>query len=346
MADKSILITGGAGFIGSNYIHYILKRTKKIHVLNLDNLTYAGNLLNLKTAEKDSRYDFVKGDISNRAKMEKLFSEYNFHTVVNFAAESHVDRSILNPDKFIKTNVLGTEVLLDCAKKYNVKKFIQISTDEVYGSVLKGRSKENSNLAPNSPYSATKASADLLCRSFYKTYGVPVIITRSSNNYGPLQFPEKLIPLMINNVLDEKPLPIYSDGRNMRDWIYVQDNCEAIYKVMMRGKAGEIYNIGTGKTDKNINIVNNICKILSEKTGKPLKSITGLISYVKDRPAHDFRYCLDNSKISNELGWKPTTDLSTGLEKTIDWYLKNQNWVKSVLNKDYMKYYKLNYSNR
>ena len=346
MADSLLLVTGGAGFIGSNFIHYVFKKNNKLNILNLDNLTYAGNLINLKAIENNNRYKFIKGDILNKKLVNKIFSQYKPDSIINFAAESHVDRSILKPDQFLKTNIIGTQVLLEASKQYGVKRFIQISTDEVYGSVPKGKSKEYAGLKPNSPYSASKASADLLCRSYHKTFGVPVIITRSSNNYGPFQFPEKLIPLIINNATEEKPLPIYADGKNMRDWIYVYDNCEAIYKVITKGKIGEIYNIGSGTSKKNIHIVKKICETVSKKTGKPLKSLLSLIKYVKDRPAHDFRYCLDTSKIYNELEWEAATDINDGLEKTVDWYLNNNNWVNKVQNKEYKKYYKMNYSNR
>ncbi len=346
MADSLLLVTGGAGFIGSNFIHYVFKKNNKLNILNLDNLTYAGNLLNLKTIENNNRYKFIKGDILNKKLVNKIFSQYKPDSIINFAAESHVDRSILKPDQFLKTNIIGTQVLLEASKQYGVKRFIQISTDEVYGSVPNGKSKEYAGLKPNSPYSASKASADLLCRSYHKTFGVPVIITRSSNNYGQFQFPEKLIPLIINNAIEEKPLPIYADGKNMRDWIYVNDNCEAIYKTMTKGKIGEIYNIGGSSAERNINIVKKICKILSIKTGRPIKKILSLILYVKDRPAHDFRYCLDTSKIYNELKWEAATDINDGLEKTVDWYLNNNNWVNKVQNKEYKKYYKMNYSNR
>ena len=299
--DKScILITGGAGFIGSNFINYIMKKNDKVNILNIDKLTYAGNLTNLESLENNKRYMFVKGDISDRKLINRIFTQYKIGGVINFAAESHVDRSILNPEMFIKTNITGTHVLLEAAKKYGVRNFIQASSDEVYGSVLKGKSDEKHALMPNSPYSASKASADLVCRSYFKTYGVPVIITRSSNNYGPYQFPEKLIPLMINNIIEGKHLPVYADGKNERDWIYVEDNCRAIYDVLQKGKAGEIYNIGGGVTESNINIVNNICGIMSKKTGKSIDGIKALVKHVKDRPGHDFRYCLDNSKIQNE----------------------------------------------
>jgi len=343
MANSRLLVTGGAGFIGSNFINKALKKNKQWEIINLDKLTYAGNLLNLKSVEASPRYKFIKGDISSKKLVDKIFCEYKFDVVINFAAESHVDRSILKPDQFLKTNIVGTQVLLEAAKRFDVPKFIQISTDEVYGSVHRGKSKENDRLQPNSPYSSSKASADLLCRAYYKTYGVPVIITRSSNNYGPYQFLEKLIPLIINNAINGKPLPIYADGKNMRDWIYVDDNCEAIIKVVKKGEIGAMYNIGGGSTEKNINIVKKICEIVSTKTGQQLSYLLSLITYVKDRPAHDFRYCLDSNKIKKDLGWKPNINLDKGLEQTVGWYLSNPVWVKSVISRKYKKYYKANY---
>lgn len=346
MADSVILVTGGAGFIGSNFIEYVLKRDRKVNVINLDKLTYAGNLSNLKHVENKKRYKFIRGDISDKKLVNKILEQTKVDAVINFAAESHVDRSIISPDSFVKTNVTGTHVLLEGARKYRIKKFIQVSTDEVYGSISKGKSVETQALLPNSPYSASKASADLLCRSYYKTYGIPVIITRSSNNYGPRQFPEKLIPLMIDNIVEGKPLPVYSDGKNQRDWIYVEDNCEAVYEVSKKGRAGEIYNIGTGKTTTNISIVKRICNIVSEKTGRNPKDTLSLIRFVKDRPGHDFRYCLDTTKLTREIGWKPKTDIGSGLDKTVDWYLSNGEWINSVKDRSYRNYYRLNYGNR
>lgn len=335
MAELLILITGGAGFIGSNFINYVLKRNNKLKVLNLDKLTYAGNLLNLKNVEKNQRHKFLKGDITNKKLIDFVFEKNRPDIVINFAAESHVDRSILDPNQFIKTNITGTQFLLEASRKYGVDKFIQISTDEVYGSIDKGKSNENDALKPNSPYSASKAAADLLCRSYYKTYHVPVIVTRSSNNYGPYQFPEKLIPLMINNIIDSKQLPVYAEGKNMRDWIYVEDNCRAIYQILQKGKAGEVFNIGVGSAERNIDIINNICKIMSDKITKPIDEIKSLITYVEDRPGHDFRYCLNNSKIQSETGWKPNLSLKDGLRKTVNWYLLNKNWVSSVRDASY-----------
>lgn len=341
-----MLVTGGAGFIGSNFVRYLLRRNDKFKVLNIDKLTYSGNLLNLKSIENNSRYSFVKGDITNNRLINEIFGEYKVDTILNFAAESHVDRSIINPGSFLKTNITGTHVLLEAARKHGVDRFIQVSTDEVYGSVSSGKSMEKDALMPNSPYSASKASADLLCRAYFKTFGVPVIITRSSNNYGPYQYPEKLIPLMIINIIEEKPLPVYADGKNERDWIYVEDNCRAIYEVLQKGKSGEIYNIGSGSTERNIDIVKKICEIMSKKTGRPVDDVLSLITYVKDRPGHDFRYCMDNSRIQNETDWKPSTGIEEGLKKTVDWYLSNKEWINSVRDRSYTKYYRQNYQNR
>jgi dTDP-glucose 4,6-dehydratase len=346
MAKNKILVTGGAGFIGSNFIINSLKRFKTWYIVNLDKLTYAGNLNNLKAVQKNPRYRFVKGDISNGRLVDDLFKKEQFNYVINFAAQSHVDRSIINPNSFIYSNVYGTSVLLDSAKKYRTMKFIQISTDEVYGELLRGSSKESDSLKPNNPYSASKASADLICRSYYKTFGMPIIVVRISNNYGPFQFPEKLIPLMIINAVNGKPLPVYGVGENIRDWIYVDDSCDAIIRIIKSGKDGEIYNLGGNNPEKNINLIRKICRLLSNKIGISLKEFFSLIKFVNDRPAHDFRYCLDTSKIYNELGWEPTTGISDGLEKTVDWYLNNNDWVNKVQNKEYKKYYKMNYSKR
>lgn len=346
MSLKTILVTGGAGFIGSNFITNSLKRFKSWNIINLDNLTYAGNLTNLESVKGHSRYRFVKGDISNKKLIEDLFKEQSIDYVVNFAAESHVDRSILNPDIFIKTNVVGTQVLLEAAKKYSVNKFIQISTDEVYGQIVKGKSKETDRLNPNNPYSASKASADLICRSYYKTFSFPVIIARLSNNYGPFQFPEKLVPLMILNAINHKKLPLYGNGKNIRDWIYVEDSCDAIMQIINKGSSGEIYNIGSDNERSNNYIVQKICSLLSTRKGNVEKDLLSLVEYVKDRPCHDFRYCMDSSKINKEIGWIPKTDLDAGLKKTVVWYLNNPNWADIILNKDYKKYYNMNYSNR
>lgn len=336
---QSILITGGAGFIGSNFVKYILQNYPDVRVVNLDKLTYAGNLENLRDVEDNPNYHFVRGDICNQELVEYVVQKFEVDTIVNFAAESHVDRSILGPEIFIKTNVLGTQVLLEVVKKFGVKKFIQISTDEVYGSLgPTGKFTEDMPLSPNSPYAASKASADLLCRAYYKTFGVPVIITRCSNNFGPYQFPEKLIPLMIINALNNKPLPVYGDGRNVRDWIYVIDHCRAIDFVIQKGKVGEIYNIGASNEWQNIDIV----KLILKKLGKP----ESLIKFVKDRPGHDRRYAMDWSKIKRELGWEPVYSFEDAITETINWYIQNESWWQRVISGEYQNYYQLWYGER
>jgi dTDP-glucose 4,6-dehydratase len=347
---KNILITGGAGFIGSNFIHYILKEYESIQIVNLDVLTYAGNPENLDTVVQDPRYTFVKGDICDRVLIERLFKEYHFNTVVNFAAESHVDRSITEPELFLKTNIIGTQTLLDIAKhnwsiepdnKYCREylkdvKFLQVSTDEVYGALGNtGMFTEKTPIAPNSPYSASKASADLIVRAYHETFGMPVNITRCSNNYGPYQFPEKLIPLMIHNSTQNKPLPVYGDGLQIRDWLYVEDHCSAIDTVLQKGKNGEVYNIGGNNEKANIEIV----RLILARMGKD----DSLITYVKDRPGHDRRYAIDNTKITSELGWVPRLTFDEGIIKTIDWYLTNTEWMERVTSGDYMHYYEKMY---
>ena len=332
-----VLVTGGCGFIGSNFIRFLLKNHPDWKVVNLDKLTYCGNLANLKDVEKHPNYRFIRGDIADRKLVNELFKSEKFDAVLNFAAESHVDRSILDPSPFIETNVKGVQVLLEAARQYPVEKFIQISTDEVYGSLgPTGKFTEDSPLKPNSPYAASKASADLLCRAYQKAYGLPVIITRSSNNYGPYQFPEKLIPLMIRNALLGKELPVYGKGEQIRDWLYVEDNCRAISLVLERGKIGEIYNIGGNCEKRNIEVVEMICQILKE-----LRGLNPKIKFIKDPrgPAHDFRYALDCTKIKKELGWEPQVKFEEGLKRTINWYLENQDWVESVITGEYFEYY-------
>jgi len=329
--SKTILITGGAGFIGSNYIHFLFKEHPDYTVINLDKLTYAGNLDNLKGVDDKPNYHFVKGDIVNRELVEYVFETVKPEYVVNFAAESHVDRSIEGPEVFIRSNVYGTQILLDVAKEFWLKhnmfdyaRFLHISTDEVYGSLpLESTEKftEESPLRPNSPYSASKAGADLLCRAYYITYGMPVLITRSSNNFGPRQYPEKLIPLMIANALQGKPLPVYGDGLNVRDWIYVEDNCRAIDLVLHKGKIDEIYNIGGGNEWKNIDLVNLICEILAEVTNKSVEEYKKLITFVKDRPGHDRRYALSIDKMNREFNWVLVTDFREGIKETVKWFI-------------------------
>jgi dTDP-glucose 4,6-dehydratase len=325
---KTILVTGGAGFIGSNFIYHIIEHHDDIHVVNLDALTYAGNPDNLKPLETDPRYDFVKGDICDAHLLSSLFKDFCFDGVVHFAAESHVDRSITAPDRFVQTNVLGTHALLRAArdaweKRHGETRFLHVSTDEVYGSLGKeGFFTEETPLAPNSPYSASKAGSDLLVRSYCETFGFPGIITRCSNNYGPYQFPEKLIPLMIVNALADKPLPVYGDGMNIRDWLYVRDHCSALDVVLHKGKCRQVYNIGGNNEKHNIDIV----KFVLAELGKPEK----LITLVKDRPGHDRRYAIDASKIKRELGWSPSVTFEEGIKKTIRWYLDNKKWWEKL----------------
>jgi len=317
---KRLLITGGAGFIGSNFIRHILNRYSDYSVTNLDKLTYCGNLENLKDIEKDKRYRFVKGDIADPGIVKDLVKKSDM--IVNFAAETHVDRSITDPYSFVRTNVVGTHTLLEAARVSGVKLFVHISTDETYGSIEKGSFKESDPLEPNSPYSAAKAGGDLLARSYFVTFKLPVIITRSSNNFGPYQYPEKVMPLFITNALEDKSLPLYADGMNVRDWLFVVDNCEAIDTVMHKGAAGEIYNIGAGCEITNLELTHSILEILGRDKS--------LIKFVKDRPGHDKRYSLDIAKI-RALGWKPRHDFKKALELTIDWYKNNESWWRRLV---------------
>lgn len=350
---KKILITGGAGFIGSNFVKYMMDDHKDWIFVNLDTLTYAGNLGNLNDLEGDERHIFVRADIADHAVVKSLFEQYDFDYVVNFAAESHVDRSIHDPEIFLRTNVLGTQCLLDCARQrwqagkdndgYPVfregVKFLQVSTDEVYGALGKvGMFTEITPLSPNSPYSASKASADMLVRAYNKTYKMPVNITRCSNNYGPYQFPEKLIPLMIGNALEDKPLPIYGDGMQIRDWLHVADHCSAINTVLLKGREGEVYNIGGNNEKANIEIVRLILKTLGKSES--------LIKHVEDRLGHDRRYAIDNTKITAELGWKPVYTFEEGIKETIEWYLNNRKWLDDVRSGAYMKYYQQYYGGK
>lgn len=342
---KNILVTGGAGFIGSNFIKYVLEKNE-YNVINLDLLTYAGNLENLKDISNPDKYTFIKGDICDKDLVQSIFEKYDIDTVVNFAAESHVDRSIENPEIFLQTNVYGTVNLLENAKKYwkidkenkysteykQEVKYLQVSTDEVYGALGKtGMFTEDTNIQPNSPYSASKASADLFVRAYHNTFGLPTNITRCSNNYGPYQFPEKLIPLMINNCIENKSLPVYGDGMQIRDWLHVKDHCTAIFTVLQKGKIGEVYNIGGNNEKANIEIV----KLIINALGKS----EDLITYVKDRPGHDRRYAIDNSKITNKLGWSPSYTFEQGIKETVQWFIDNQEWMKNIVSGDYMKYY-------
>lgn len=333
-----ILVTGGAGFIGSNFIHYMTKLYPEYQFINVDSLTYAGNLSNLNILENFEGYSFLKMDITDSRALEHIFDS-GVDSVVHFAAESHVDRSILQPDIFVKTNVLGTQVLLELSKKYAVKKFVHVSTDEVYGTLgEEGLFTEETPLAPNSPYSASKAGSDLLVRAYHETFGLNVNITRCSNNYGPYQFPEKLIPLMIQNALNDMPLPVYGDGLNVRDWLYVEDHCSAIDLVLHHGRSGEVYNVGGRNERTNLQVVRTIL----EQLGKP----ESLIKYVDDRLGHDRRYAIDADKIRVELGWEPKQTYETGIRATIDWYLSQDEWMSRVTSGDYQSYYDTQYKQR
>lgn len=337
-----ILVTGAAGFIGSNFVFYELEKHPEDQIVGLDALTYAGNLETLKDAMDNENFKFVKADITDREAIDKLFAEEKFDVVVNFAAESHVDRSIEDPGIFLKTNILGTQVLMDAAVKYDVKRFHQVGTDEVYGDLPLDRPDlffvETMPLTASSPYSASKASADLLVMAYHRTFGLPVSISRCSNNYGPYQFPEKLIPLMIANAQADKALPVYGEGLNVRDWLYVEDHCKAIDLIIRNGRVGEVYNIGGHNEKANIEVV----KIILEKLDKP----ESLITYVTDRKGHDQRYAIDPTKIHNELGWLPDTCFDEGIAKTIQWYLDNDAWLQNIISGEYKEYYDKMYSNR
>ena len=339
---KTYLVTGGAGFIGSNFVYYMLKNHTDKRIVCLDKLTYAGNLETLGEAMKSDRFRFVKGDITDRAAVYALFEEEKIDAVINFAAESHVDRSIDEPEIFLKTNILGTQVLLDACRKNGNIRFHQVSTDEVYGDLPLDRPDlfftESTPIHTSSPYSASKASADLLVTAYHRTYGSAVTISRCSNNYGPFHFPEKLIPLMITNALFDKPLPVYGDGANVRDWLYVEDHCKAIDMIVENGRIGEIYNIGGHNEKTNLEVVTTVLK----KLGKP----ESLIRFVKDRPGHDRRYAIDPTKIKNELGWYPETDFDSGIEKTVRWYLENREWWEKIKSGEYTEYYEKMYQNR
>ena len=336
---KNILVTGGAGFIGGNFIHYLLGNRPDCHITCLDALTYAGNLETLKSVLEDSRLRFVHGDITDREAVYHLFEEENFDAVVNFAAESHVDRSIDTPEVFLKTNILGTQVLLDACNRFGTGRYHQVSTDEVYGALPLDRPDlfftEETPIHTSSPYSASKASADLLVTAYYRTYGTPVTISRCSNNYGPYHFPEKLIPLMILNALEDKPLPVYGDGKNVRDWLYVEDHCRAIELILENGRVGEVYNVGGHHEKQNIEVVKTILHALGKSEE--------LIAFVKDRPGHDRRYAIDPSKIHRELGWLPQTSFEDGIQTTVEWYLQNRSWWEHIRSGDYRRYYEQQY---
>ena len=338
----NIFITGGAGFIGSNFVHYMISKYPDYRIVCLDKLTYAGNLANLENVINNDNFRFVKIDICDREAIDKLFEEEHPDIVVNFAAESHVDRSIEDPGIFLQTNIMGTAVLMDACRKYGIKRYHQVSTDEVYGDLPLDRPDlfftEETPLHTSSPYSSSKASADLLVLAYYRTYGLPVSISRCSNNYGPYHFPEKLIPLMIANCLHDKPLPVYGEGINVRDWLYVEDHCKAIDLIIHNGREGEVYNVGGHNEMRNIDIV----KLIIKELGKS----EDLITYVTDRKGHDLRYAIDPTKIHNELGWLPETTFQDGIKKTIAWYLDNRSWWENIISGDYQDYYEKMYGNR
>ena len=337
-----ICVTGGAGFIGGNFVHYMVNKYTEYEILNLDLLTYAGNLETLKPVENEPNYRFVRGDIADREFIMDLFEKEKFDVVVNFAAESHVDRSISDPGIFVQTNVLGTQVLLDASKEYGVKRFHQVSTDEVYGDLPLDRPDlffhEDTPLHTSSPYSSSKASADLFVMAYFRTFGLPVTISRCSNNYGPYQFPEKLIPLMISRALDNEPLPVYGKGENVRDWLHVEDHCRAIDLIIHKGEVGEIYNVGGHNERTHLEVVRTILKALD----KP----ESLIEYVTDRPGHDLRYAIDPAKIERELGWKPVYTFDTGIRQTIQWYLENKEWWGNIISGEYANYFENMYGER
>ncbi len=337
-----IIVTGGAGFIGGNFVHYILKSHSEDEIVCLDALTYAGNLETLDPVKDNPKFKFIKADIADRQAVYGIFETEQPDVIINFAAESHVDRSIENPELFLRTNVMGTKVLLDACRKYGIKRYHQVSTDEVYGDLPLDRPDmfftETTNLHTSSPYSASKASADLLVQAYSRTYGVPVTISRCSNNYGPYHFPEKLIPLMIANALADKKLPVYGTGENVRDWLYVEDHCRAIDLIVRKGREGEVYNVGGHNEHTNLEVV----KIILQQLGKPEE----LIEFVTDRKGHDRRYAIDPTKISNELGWEPETKFSDGIKKTIQWYLDNKDWWQHIISGEYREYYKNMYEGR
>ena len=337
-----VLVTGGAGFIGGNFVHHMVNKYPDYQIVNLDLLTYAGNLETLKPVEDKPNYKFVKGDIADEAFIMDLFEKEKFDVVVNFAAESHVDRSIEDPGIFVQTNVMGTRVLLDASRKFGVKRYHQVSTDEVYGDLPLDRPDlfftENTPIHTSSPYSASKASADLFVLAYHRTFGTPVTVSRCSNNYGPYHFPEKLIPLMISRAYNNESLPVYGEGLNVRDWLYVEDHCRAIDLIIHKGRVGEVYNVGGHNEKRNIDVVKTILRIM----GKP----ETLITHVKDRAGHDLRYAIDPTKIHNELGWSPETTFDEGIKKTVDWYMDNKQWWEDIINGEYRNYYEKMYSNR
>lgn len=342
MMDKKMLVTGGAGFIGGNFVHYMVNKYPNYMIVNLDALTYAGNLETCQPVEGKPNYKFVKGDIADREFIFDLFEKEKFDVVINFAAESHVDRSVKDPEIFIKTNVLGTQVLMDASRAYGVERYHQVSTDEVYGDLPLDRPDlfftEETPLHTSSPYSASKASADLLVFAYHRTFGLPITISRCSNNYGPYHFPEKLIPLMISRALNDEKLPVYGNGENVRDWLHVYDHCAAIDLILHKGRVGEVYNVGGHNERTNLEVVRTILKALGKSED--------LITYVTDRPGHDLRYAIDPQKLENELGWKPTYNFDTGIAQTIQWYLDNKQWWENIISGEYQNYFEKQYGDR
>ena len=349
--SKTLLITGGAGFIGSHVVRLFVNKYPQYNIINLDKLTYAGNLENLKDIENKNNYRFIKGDIVDSSFVDKLFQNQNIDGVIHLAAESHVDRSITNPIEFVQTNVIGTANLLNSARKnwknYSDKRFYHVSTDEVYGALGDtGLFTEETSYDPHSPYSASKASSDHFVRAYNDTYGLPIVISNCSNNYGPNQFPEKLLPLFFNNIINNKSLPVYGNGSNTRDWLYVLDHATAIDVVFHKGKDGETYNVGGHNEWKNIDLIKMMCTLMDEKLGRILGSSESLITYVTDRSGHDFRYAIDASKIEKDLGWKPSLQFNEGLSITLDWYMSNQKWLDNITNGEYQTYYQQQYNQR
>jgi len=343
---KTLLVTGGCGFIGSHFVRLVLSKRPSWRVVNLDKLTYAGHLEHLLDIEKGSSYRFVHGDINDRALTERLLQEEKPWALVNFAAESHVDWSILDSSPFLHANVLGLQTLLESCRLYKVERFVQISTDEVYGDAEgKNAFRESSRLNPSSPYAASKAASDLLCLAYRRTYNLPALIVRSSNNYGPFQFPEKLIPLMVHNALTGKDLPLYGDGVQRRDWLYVEDNCEAILRVLEQGKIGSIYNVATTEERSNLEVVRVLCLLLAEEARLDLQTLLGRIRMITDRPGHDRRYAIKTQRILHELGWSPTVSFEEGMQRTVRWYIEHQDWVKRVTSGEYHRYFKAVYLN-